>query len=154
MYRSSPLAVLGGVVLILFGLAVALLGAWTLTQGPELSDLVRRLTKVDLLVFQPTREQLETAFSLTPGLLMVFGVLQLLVGAVVLAHRGWARWLGILLALLGLLVTGACLSAILALVPGVSLQLIIAGALVVGYAFVVLALIAAGNHFRARYPGR
>jgi len=135
-------------------LAVALLGGWTLTQGPQLSDLLSQLRRVDLIVFQPTRDQLQASFSLLPAVLMVFGLLQLLVGAVILAHRGWARWLGVLLALFGLLVSVVALIATMALIPGTSVQLMIAVVLLLGYAYVLLALFAGGSHFRANAPRR
>ena len=42
----------------------------------------------------------------------------------------------------------------MALAPGASVQLMVAVMLLVGYAFVLLALIAGGSHFRKNYPGR
>ncbi|MEO8625322.1 MAG: hypothetical protein ABI452_01350 [Candidatus Limnocylindrales bacterium] len=153
IYRSSFLVLLAGLVLIIFGLAVVVLGAWTLTLG---SDLGRFIRENDIAIFgrQIERDTLKAVIQPMPGILMVGGLLQLLVGAVIVAHRNWARWLGVLLALLGLIASVIALSAVLALVPGVSVQLIVASALVVGYAFVLLALIAGGGHFRMRYPGR
>jgi hypothetical protein len=153
-YGTSVFVALAAMVLVIFGVAIALLGAWLLTQGPALSDLIQRMRSVDLIVFKPTRDQLRSAFGASPGFLMVLGVLQLLVGAFVFAHRGWARWLGFLLALLGLVLSTVALTSSLALVPGASVQLMIAIALVIGYAFVVLALLFGGGHFRRRNPGR
>jgi hypothetical protein len=152
-YKTSILVALAGLLLITFGLAVALLGGWTLTQGPELGRFIR---DNDIAIFgtQIQRDTLKAILEPMPGILMVLGVLQLLVGAVVLAHRGWARWLGVLLALFGLLVSVVALSAVLALVPGVSVQLGVAAVLLLGYAYIVLALIAGGSHFRVRAPGR
>ncbi len=153
LYKTSVLVALAGVVLIIFGLALALLGGWTLTQGPALGRFIR---DNDIAIFGTHigRDTLRAILEPMPGILMVLGVLQLLVGAVILAHRGWARWLGVLLALLGLLVSVIALSAVIALVPGVSVELGIAAVLLLGYAFVLLALIAGGSHFRARSPGR
>jgi hypothetical protein len=152
-YKTSVLVALAGVLLILFGLGVAVLGGWVLTQGPELGRFIR---DNDIAIFgtQIQRDTLKAILEPMPGILMVLGVLQLLVGAVILAHRGWARWLGGLLALLGLLVSIVALSAVIALVPGVSVQLGIAVVLLLGYAYILLALIAGGSHFRARAPGR
>jgi hypothetical protein len=152
-YGSSALVALAGVVLVLFGILVAVLGGWTLTQGPEIGRFIR---ENDVAVFgrQIDRETLRAILSPMPGVLMVLGLLQLVVGAVILAHRGWARWLGVLLALLGLLIGVVAVSGAMALVPGVSVQLMISAVLLVGYAFVLLALIAGGSHFRRNYPGR
>ena len=151
MYRTSFLVALASLILIIFGVAVAVLGAWTLTLGPDLGRFIR---DNDIAIFgrQIERDTLKSIISPMPGILMVLGLLQLLVGAVVLAHRNWARWLGVLLALLGLIVSVIALSAVLALVPGVSVQLMAASTLVIGYALVLLALIAGGGHFRRRYP--
>ncbi|MDL2336035.1 MAG: hypothetical protein QFC55_08395 [Chloroflexota bacterium] len=151
IYKTSFLVALAGLVLIIFGLAAAVLGAWALTLG---SDLGRFIRDNDIAIFgrQIERDTLKAIVQPMPGILMVLGLLQLLVGAVILAHRNWARWLGILLALLGLIVSVIALSAVLALVPGVSVQLIVASTLVIGHAFVLLALIAGGGHFRAQYP--
>lgn len=153
-YGTNILVALAALLLIVFGIAVAVLGAWLLTQGPALEDLIHRMRSVDLIVFKPTRDQLEAAFSASPGALMVLGLLQLLVGVFVFAHRGWARWLGVLLGVLGLLLSIVALTSALALVPGTSVQLMIAIALLIGYAFVVLTLLAGGGHFLKRYPGR
>ncbi len=148
-YGTSAVVVLAALVLIVFGVAVAVLGAWTLTLG---SDLGRFIRDNDIAIFgrQIERDTLKAIIQPMPGILIVLGLLQLLVGAVVLAHRNWARWLGVLLALLGLVVSVIALSAVLALVPGVSVQLVVASALVIGYALVLLGLIAGGGHFRPR----
>lgn len=153
-YGTSVLVALAAILLVIMGVVLAVLGAWLLTQGPALSDLVQRLRSVDLVLFKPTKDQLRSVVSASPGALMLFGVLQLLVGAFVLGHRGWARWLGVMLALLGLLFSIVALTSTLALVPGTSVQLVAAIAFLAAYALGVLALIAGGGHFRARHPGR
>jgi hypothetical protein len=153
-YGTSVFVALAAMLLVIMGVVIAVLGAWLLTQGPALTDLVQRLRSVDLLVFKPTRDQLRAVVSASPGTLMVLGVLQLLVGAFVLRHRSWARWLGILVALLGLLLSVVAVTSAMALIPGASVQLIVASAFLIAYAIVFLALIAGGGHFRARYPGR
>jgi hypothetical protein len=152
-YGTSVFVALAAMLLVIMGVVLAVLGAWLLTQGPQLSDLIQRLRSVDLVVFKPTRDQLRTVVIASPGALMVLGVLQLLVGAFVLGHRSWARWLGVLLALLGLLFSVVVLTSTMALIPGASVQLIVAIAFLVSYAFVVLMLIAGGGHFRARHQG-
>jgi hypothetical protein len=58
------------------------------------------------------------------------------------------------LALIGLLLSVVTLVSAMALVPGLSVELMVAVVLLLGYAYVVLALIAGGGHFRARSQGR
>ncbi|MEP7360878.1 MAG: hypothetical protein ABI744_04790 [Chloroflexota bacterium] len=151
-YRTSVMVALAALLLIIFGLALAAFGGWTLTLGPDFTRFIR---DNDIAIFgrQIDRDTLRTVMQPMPGILMVVGVLELLVGAVILAHRSWARWLGVLLALLGLVVSVVVLGAVLALVPGTSVQLVVAVALLIGYGFILLALIAGGGHFRKRYPG-
>jgi hypothetical protein len=153
-YGTSVVVALAAVILVLFGVAVALLGVWLLTQGPALNELIQRLRTVDLLVYKPTKAELRDLFSALPGTLIVFGALQVLVGAFVLAHRGWARWLGVLVVLIGIAAGVIGLMSTLALVPGASVQLIVSITLLIGYAFIFLALIAGGGHFRAGNQGR
>ncbi len=150
-YGSSALAAVGGLILVLFGLTVAALGAWSFTQGPEIA---RFILVNDIAVFgtQIGRETLRTVLSVTPAIVVVVGILQLLSGAGIFAHKGWARALGLLLALFGLLVSLFGVSMALALARGTSIPVIIAIVLLVGYAFTVLALIAGGGHFKRRYP--
>ena len=80
-YGSSAVVSLAGVVLVLFGIAVALLGGLTLTQGPEIGRFIR---ENDVAVFgrQIDRETLRAVLSPMPGVLMVLGLLQLVVGSV------------------------------------------------------------------------
>lgn len=151
-YGNSVFVALAAMLMVIMGVALAVLGAWLLTQGPALTELVQRLRSVDLVVFKPTRDTIRSVVSASPGALMVLGVLQLLIGAFVLGHRSWARWLGVVIGVLGLLFSIVALTSTMALVPGPSVQLIVAVVFLVGYAFVVLALIAGGGHFRAQYP--
>jgi hypothetical protein len=149
-YSTSVMVALAGMLLIVFGLALAVFGAWTLTLGPDFARFIRD-NDIAIVGRQIDRDTLRTVMQPMPGILMVLGVLEVLVGAVILAHRSWARWLGVLLALLGLVVSVISLSAVIALVPGTSVQLVIAAALIIGYALILLALIAGGSHFRKRY---
>lgn len=152
-YGTSRLAALAGVLLIALGIGVAVLGAWTLTQGPEISRFIR---DNDVAVFgrQVDRETLRSILSPMPGVLMVMGVLHVLVGLGVLRHKKGARWIGVLLGVVGLLLGVFAVSAALALAPGLSLAMIVGLALLLGYALVVLALIAGGSHFKSRRAAR
>ncbi len=150
LYSTSALVALAGLVLVVFGLFVAVAGAWSLTQGPEIGRFIR---DNDIAVFgrQLDRETLRAALTPMPGVLMVVGVLQLLVGATIFAHKGWARALGVLLSVLGVLVGVFAVSTAVALAPGLSVPMLVALVLLLGYAYALLALIAGGGHFRARH---
>ena len=82
------------------------------------------------------------------GLLVtVWGILQLVAGAAMLAHRPWGRRLGLGVGVAGLAFTGLSLANGLAAgVADSSLGLSLV--LVAGYGFTVLALAAGGEHFR------
>lgn len=142
---------MAALLLIVFGLFIAVIGAWLFTQGAELGRFIR---DNDIAVFgrQIDRETMRAVLSPMPTVLIVFGLLQLIAGGGVFAHKGWGRAIGALLTILGLVVSLFVVSAALALAPGVSVAMVAAAALVLGYAFVLLALIAGGSHFRARYP--
>jgi hypothetical protein len=86
-----------------------------------------------------------------PITLLIDGILMVIVGAGIFAHKSWARWLGVLQSLAGLLVAIFAVSAAFAL-AGTSVALIVSVILLLGFAFVLLALLAGGSHFTARYP--
>ncbi len=142
---------MAALLLIVFGLFIAGVGAWLFTQGPELGRFIR---DNDIAVFgtQIDRETMRTIVSPLPTVLIVFGLLHLIAGGGVLAHKGWGRAISALLAILGLVASLFVVSAALALAPGVSVAMVAGVVLVLGYAFALLALIAGGSHFRARYP--
>ena len=143
---TSGLAVFAALLLFALGLVVVLAGIWTLTQGAELGRFIR---ENDVAVFgrQVDRDTLRTVLSLLPAILILLGVLHLLASVGVFGHRAWGRWLGVLMAVLGLVMGIFGVSAGLAF-GGVSLTTIVAIVLVVAYAYVVLALATGGRHFQ------
>ena len=149
-FGTSALVAFAGMLLVIFGIGVALIGAWALTQGPEIGRFIR---ENDVAIFnrQIDRQTLSSFLSPMPGVLMVIGLLQVIAGAGVFAHKGWARAIGILISAVGLLVSIFAVSTALARAPGLSLPMLISVVLLVGYAFVLLALFAGGVHFRRRY---
>jgi hypothetical protein len=124
-----------------------------LTQGPAISAFIRE-NDIALFGSQLSRETLRSILSPMPGVLMVVGLLQVISGIGVFAHKGWGRALGILFAVLGVLVGVFAVSTALALAPGLSVPMLIAVVLLVGYAFILLALFAGGSHFKRRYPAQ
>ena len=67
-----------------------------------------------------------------------------------MAHRSWARWLGFLMAVVGLGLSIFAVSIAFALARGFTVPVIIGVVLLVGYALILLALVAGGRHFRRR----
>ena len=101
---TSPLAAFAGLLLVVFGIGVIALGFFALTQGPDIARFIR---DNDIKVFGVliSRDTLKSALTPSPGILMFLGALQLIAGAGVMAHKSWGRWLGFLLAVLGLIVS-------------------------------------------------
>ena len=124
-----------------------------LGQGAELRSFIQQ-TSINLFGSNIDRETLRAVISPLPAVLFVFGTLQIVFGAGIFAHKGWARALGILVSLLGLLVGIAGVSFAVALASGFSVPLIAAVVVLLGYAFIMLALLAGGGHFRRRLPPR
>jgi hypothetical protein len=147
------LAAFAGLLLVVFGIGVAVLGVFALTQGPQISAFIRD-NDIGIFGTQLSRETLRSILSPMPGALMVIGLLHLIAGIGVLGHKGWGRGLGILFAVVGVLVSVFALSIAMALAPGLSVAALIAIVLVVGYIFILLGLFAGGSHFRRRQPAQ
>jgi hypothetical protein len=150
LYATMVMVAFAGLLLALFGIADIGGGAWLYTQGKELANLVDR-TSVNLFGTSLDKPTLRALLGPLPPILIVFGILEVLSGLFIVAHKGWARWLGVLLSLVGLVVGVISISFALALAPGVSFALIGAIVVLVGYAFILLMLLAGGRHFRRRY---
>jgi hypothetical protein len=76
------------------------------------------------------------------------------VGAVgVFVHKAWARWTGLVAAVIGLLF-GALMLLGLTEGPTGGADVLIVLVWVAAYGFATYGLAAGGEHFRPRYPGR
>ncbi|HEY7023464.1 MAG TPA: hypothetical protein VH371_00740 [Candidatus Limnocylindrales bacterium] len=150
-YNTSPLAAFAGLLLVVFGIGVIALGFFALTQG---QDIARFIRDNDIKVFGVlvSRDTLRAALTPSPGILMFLGALQLIAGVGVMAHKGWGRWLGLLLALFGLIIAIFAFSIGYAIAGGFTVPVIIGVVFLVGYILIVLALIAGGAHFRRKSP--
>ncbi len=95
------------------------------------------------------------------GAVLVVGLLELIASVGIFGHRGWGRWLGVLLGLLGIL------SGIAAIVASNGEPIVVNGStidlsqntspsagFVVFYAIVFLGLLFGGGHFRLRQAGK
>jgi hypothetical protein len=152
-YGTSPLAAFAAMLLVGLGIGTALLGAWALTQGPQISVFIRD-NVIAIFGTELSRETLRSILSPLPGILIGLGLLNLIAGIGVFAHKTWARLMGILLAIEGFFMGIFGLSLSMALAPGLSVPTLIAIVLVVGYGFILLALFAGGSHFKRRYPAQ
>jgi hypothetical protein len=152
-YSTSVLVAVAGLLLLLFGLIDAVGGVWLLGQGNELRQFIQRINSIGLFGVTLDREVMRSVLSPMPGILIVFGALEILAGAGIFAHKGWARGIGILIALIGLIVSVVAVSFAIALASGMSVPLVAAVATLLGNAFIFVALIAGGRHFRDRYAG-
>jgi len=153
MYSTSALVAVAGLLLAVFGLIDIVAGVWLLGQGNELSNFIQRINSLNVGI-SLDRATMRSLLTPMPGVLIVFGALELIFGAGIFAHNRFARVFGILLSLIGILIAIAAVSFALALAPGASPALIGAMFVLLGYSFIVLALIAGGSHFRRRYPQR
>jgi len=152
-YSTSAVVAFAGVLLAVFGIIDIVGGIYLLGQGPQLRDFISRTT-VNLFGTVIDRDMMRALLSPAPGVLMVFGLMELLAGIGIFAHKGWARAIGIIAALVGLVVMIAGTSFAIALAPGFSVPLIGTIAVLIGYAFILVALFAGGSHFRRRNPQR
>jgi hypothetical protein len=150
-YGTSPLSAFAGLLLLLFGIGVIALGVLTIGQGSEIDRFIRN-NQIAIFGSQISRDTLRSVLAPSPGILIFLGVLQLVAGVGVMAHRSWGRWLGALMALIGLVVSIFAVSIAFALAGGFTLPVIIGVVLLVGYALILLALVAGGGHFRRRNP--
>jgi len=144
------MAILAGIVLVIFGLIVTAVGAIAVIGGETIGNLFGTGAQGDAL---------RSAVTIIAVIILVIGILHLLSGIFTFAHRSWARWVGVILGVLGVLFgiasvlggTGPRTSTVIngqtvttdpqsALVTGV--------VILIAYAIVVLGLIMGGKHFR------
>jgi hypothetical protein len=145
---SSVLAVLAGIPLLLFGLLITLGGAAVLFVRTLVDEAITSgisngsISAVD-------GKTVRDAIAVVAVVILIFGVLQILAAIGIWAHKGWGRWLGLIFGVLGTLLG---LLAVATSRSGLSGSSNIGGALfvLVPYAFVLIAMIIGGAHFRRR----
>jgi len=151
-YNTSILAIIAGVVLLLWGLL------WTF-GGIALIAVSNVTGLITDNLGQNLADSIHNIIVVVGAVVLIIGLLQLLSALGVWLHKSWARILGILFGILGTLfglaaVAGAAqnrnLSGISSNASGNSM----AGALVVlvSYALILVVLIIAGGHFRRDRP--
>jgi hypothetical protein len=151
-YNTSILAIIAGVVLLLWGLL------WTF-GGIALIAVSNATGLITDNLGQNLADSIHNIIVVVGAVVLIIGLLQLRSALGVWLHKSWARILGILFGILGTLfglaaVAGAAqnrnLSGISSNASGNSM----AGALVVlvSYALILVILIIAGGHFRRDRP--
>ncbi len=153
MYSTSALVAVAGLLFAVFGIVAIVAGVWLLGQADELRQFIQR-TSINFFGSRLEQDTLRSILSPMPGVLIVLGALEVVAGVGIFAHKNWGRALGILLSLLGISVGIAGVSFALVLAPGASPAMIAAMVVLLGSAFIVLALAAGGSHFRRRYAQR
>ncbi|HWH23921.1 MAG TPA: hypothetical protein VNW68_03395 [Candidatus Limnocylindria bacterium] len=148
---TSAIVVAAAIVLFLLGSIAAAAGVVGLVFGAVADDLLARyaaeLPDVDIgrlraILAGPARGVMVVGFAS----ILVIGLLHLVATIGLLLHRTWARVLGLVVGLFGVLLGAGGLALPIGREP------FIASAVVLGcYAFVVIALIVGGSHFARRY---
>lgn len=149
-YGSSIMAILAGIVLVIFGLIVTAVGAIAVIGGQTIVNLFGTGAQGDAL---------RSAVTIIAVIILVIGILHLLSGIFTFAHRSWARWVGVILGALGVLFgiasvlggTGPRTSTVIngqTVTTDPQSALVTGAVILIAYAIVVLGLIMGGKHFR------
>lgn len=155
-YGSSVLAIIAGLVLVVCGIPVLLFGGVAILGGPFLNQLTPADTGQTQGVIESVR-----GVSFFAVVILVIGILHLLSGIFIWAHRSWARWLGILISglfvLLGVLGLVSSLGLQTSVVNGQTITvqnaLVVPLLIVVVYGIALIGPIVGGEHFRKRPIG-
>jgi hypothetical protein len=152
-YPANPLVVLAAMVLLVFGLAVTLVGVLGLIGGVFLVAVLGDLLTTELAIAVDL-DAFATVALVAFGIVLIGGVLHLLSSIGIFMHRSWARAIGVLLAALGTMLGGVGIALVMQdAFPGqdVGRALTVPAIVAVGYGLTLFALIVGGNHFRRRY---
>jgi hypothetical protein len=153
VYETSPLVIIGGVVLLIFGLLLMLVGGVGVAVSGAIDQLVTQIGPVPGMEDVPLRA-LRDILIVIFGVALVLGILHLISSVGVFLHKQWARIVGIILAVLGtLLGVLSVASAVGTPDQAGSGDLVVALVMAIAYGFTLYALAAGGGHFRRRYPG-
>lgn len=151
-YANNPLVIIAGVVLLIFGLLVTLVGIVGLLGGMMAAALFEEFVTPDM-GFDFDVRSLATVVLVIFGIVLVLGILHLLSALGIFLHKGWARAIGLFLAVLGTLIGVLMVVTALDLRRAEEGGLVVALVVAVGYGLTLFALILGGNHFRRKYHG-
>lgn len=139
-YGSSGLAISGAIALIVLGVLLAIIFVFALLVFDAIAafDAALQLNRAEA-----------DALKVVIGGVLVVALVQVIAGIGVLAHREWARIMGIVTAVLGTLVGALAVIAVMAEPDPPAL--VFALALLSGYALALFGLIAGAAQFRRYY---
>lgn len=142
MIGAVALLIIGGLLTVISALVIAVgAGGTALLEeiDPSLIGLGGAIATAIVVVF---------------GILLVFGILHIVAAIGVFVHKSWARWTGVVLAVLGLMLGLLMLLGSTNAPTATSGDLIVVIVWLVAYGAALIGLVAGGEHFQPRYPGR
>jgi hypothetical protein len=144
-HGTAGRVVFAGVVLFVFGLGEALGGAVAAVAATTLRKLFDQLLRnAGLRIEAASVTSVLTGVFVT---VLVLGIVHMMAAGGVFAHRGWGRWLGIVLGLIGTIV-GVWLTYRVAAADGRFASYVAPLAILIPYGLTLLALLFPGDHFR------
>ncbi len=149
-YGSSSLAITAAIVLLVMGALLGIVAISALVIGLAGADVLE-LADPTLVGLGRTLVTFVVILGLT---FLVVSVLHFAAGIGELVHRGWARWLGIVLGLLGVVLGVLILLGSIGDPTLTAVDWAIEIGWTVAYAVVVLGLAFGSRHFRQLVPPR
>lgn len=149
-YGTSALAVIGAVALLIIGGLLTVISALVIAVGAGGTAL---LEEIDPSLIG-LGGAIATAIVVVFGILLVLGILHIVAAIGVFVHKSWARWTGVVLAVLGLMLGLLMLLGSTNAPTATSGDLIVVIVWLVAYGAALIGLVAGGEHFQPRYPGR
>ena len=148
-YRSSPLAVIAGIALLISGVLITLIGLLLLVVGIGGASLLEEIDPT----LTDDGAAVAAVIMAVAVILLVVGILEIVGSIGVFTHKSWGRWAGIVLASVGVVL--GLLLTIASFAPGGSVgDAVIAIIWLGAHGFVAAALAVAGDHFQPVYPPR
>jgi len=142
--------VVAGVILLVVGVLMTLLGLLVLLVGAAGAAFLEEV--------EPTlggeAGAVAALFVGIAAIMLLIGILEIISSVGVFVHKGWARWLGVVMGTIGLVFGFLMLIAAFLTPAGSTGDLVVVLIWLSAHGFVVAALAAAGDHFRPAYPRR
>lgn len=149
-YRSSPLANIAAIVLLVVGCLLTIFGLILLLVGAGGAALLEAIDPT----LSGEADFIAAVILMVALVLLVMGVLEIASGIGIFIHRSWARWMGVVLATIGV-VFGFLLMIGTFVPPATDAgDAVIAIVWLAAHGFAAAALVAAGEHFQPISPGR